>query len=315
MHDGLPWLWPGLITADDPSSLQRITPQGRGHRLFYESWRWREINVYLFSVRYPGVTIEFQVHPELRGPQRRDQEVEYFARMLGRLPAILLQRVEKVSIDIGYQSAQANRERRTLHAFFRMNRRLEEFGCGARPGSTRCEYAPNVGATGSAEEMYIHEAGHMLDDLYLDSACWRNAQKSDGEFISPVRAGLPQPRGLGRVARGLLRAPIPTGPARPSPPARHPGDDPGAYPVHGSVGPGNRPAARMTRAPRRDPELESGGHDDEKRPCFAGTYGGREAAGRDDGRASDRRGDDPEGVEPRRGCALLPRAWLHLGVV
>ncbi len=182
MHDGLPYLWPGLITADDPSSLQSVTDAGRADRLFWESYRWRYVNVHLFNVQYPGITIEFHVHPDMRSLVR-EQKVEEFALMLGRLPAVLLRRVRAVSIDVGYQTASANGTEFILHSTERMTKRLDNFYCGSRPGTTWCGKAPG-GARGALEETYIHEAGHLFDDEYGHTRCWLNAQRSDGEFIS-----------------------------------------------------------------------------------------------------------------------------------
>ena len=189
--DGLPWIWPEIITADDPSSLQGVTPEGRGRRLFWESWRWRTVNVRLFRAKYyDGAEIEVQVHPEwwrLRGrdgtgrngepppydspsyeeetaTERRHAEVEFVANVIGRLPALYRERILVATLDIGYWPPAANRERQTVHFLSRGNDRME--------------------SVGSTEEMYIHEAGHLLEDEYATTPCWRAAQASDGEFIS-----------------------------------------------------------------------------------------------------------------------------------
>lgn len=198
--DGLPWIWPHIITADDPSSLLDVTYEGRGRRLFWESgWRWQELNVHLFRARYRGrVQIEVQVSPEWRRRRGRNgtttrhgdpapyasptymerterermaSEVDFIANVIGRLPALYRDRIHVASLDAGYWPPSANRERRTVHFLTRGNDRME--------------------SEGATEEMYIHEAGHLLEDEYAITDCWRNAQQSDGEFISVYAASDP----------------------------------------------------------------------------------------------------------------------------
>lgn len=209
--DGLPWRWPHIITADDPSSLQEVAYEGRGRRLFWESWRWQEFNVHLYRARYRGgVEIEVQVSPEWRrrrgrnGTKKRDgtpapypspeymerterermtAEVEFIANVLGRLPALYRDRIRAASLDVGYWPPGANRDHRTVHFLTRGNDRMEAYG--------------------ATEEMYIHEAGHLLEDEYATTECWRNAQAADGEYISVYAASDPgsgvegDPRGPG----------------------------------------------------------------------------------------------------------------------
>ena len=195
----LPWTWPGIITSADPSSLQDVTYAGRGRRDFWESWRWVEITVHVYTATYrDGTEIEIHVSPEWRrrrgraaqagwehgdppndSPaydqrverQRMTAEVEFVANVIGRLPGAYIERIRIATLDAGYQVASANRERRTVHFHSRFNDKMESFG--------------------STEEYYIHEAGHLFDDEFLDTDCWREAQISDGEFISEYAALVP----------------------------------------------------------------------------------------------------------------------------
>jgi len=199
--DGLPWIWPHIITADDPSSLREVTYEGRGRRQFWESWRWQVLNVHLFRARYRGdgeIEIEIQVSPEWRrrrgrnGAETRDgrpapyptpeymertergrmaTEVEFIANALGRLPALYRERIQAASLDTGYWPPGAHRDSRTVHFLTRGNDRME--------------------SAGATEEMYLHEAGHLLEDEYATTDCWRNAQRSDGEYISVYAASDP----------------------------------------------------------------------------------------------------------------------------
>ena len=196
--DGLPWIWPGIITEDDPTSLIEIVPDGRGRRPFWESYRWEEMNVHLFRARYQtGAEIEIRVGPEWRrrrgrtppldwapdGPSGPDYstietergrmaaEVRYIAEVLGRLPSLYLGRILAASLDSGYWPPAANREHQMVHFLSRGNDRMN--------------------AVGAIEEMYLHEAGHLLEDEFAITDCWREAQISDGEFISVYAASDP----------------------------------------------------------------------------------------------------------------------------
>lgn len=74
----LPWIWPHILTSDDPSALREVVPNGKGKRRFWESWRWQEMNVWLFTARYRGgVEIEIQVSPEWRRRRVRAAQREW----------------------------------------------------------------------------------------------------------------------------------------------------------------------------------------------------------------------------------------------
>ena len=189
----LNWKWTNLITSHDRSRLVEVVPAGTGVREWWEQWRWIDrMRVRLFTARYAtGQEIEIQVSPEWRrrknrnawGPNqggrvpwpspRYDQpkeldrmaaEVEFVANVLGRLPNLLRRRIRAVSLDQGYYFAGAARRLQTLHFYTRLNDRME-----------------SVGAT---EETYLHEVGHLFEDEYMYTDCWRNARRRDGEVIS-----------------------------------------------------------------------------------------------------------------------------------
>ncbi len=194
--DGLPWIWPNVITEDDPSSLRAVAYEGQDRRLFWEQWRWQSVNVHVFRARYRGdLTVEVQVGPEWRrrrgrtaqeeywsvgggphGPaydekterERMNTEARHIAEVIGRLPALYRRSIRVISLDAGYSHPGANRDRQTVHFYTRYNDKMNSYG--------------------SIEEIYLHEAGHLLEDEYATTACWRNAQKSDGEFISVYAA-------------------------------------------------------------------------------------------------------------------------------
>jgi len=194
----LPWIWTNVITEDDPSALMEIEYVGRGRRPFWESWRWVDVDVRVFTAQYPGGDIEIHVGPEWRrrhgrtaqkeywsppdapfGPayeertewRRLNTEVRHIAEVIGRLPALYRERVLVIALDGGYYFPGAHRDSRTVHFYSRYNDKMNSYG--------------------SIEEMYLHEAGHLLEDEYAVTDCWRDAQAADGEYISEYAASDP----------------------------------------------------------------------------------------------------------------------------
>ncbi|MCY3844094.1 MAG: hypothetical protein OXH69_11190 [Acidobacteria bacterium] len=210
----LPWIWPDVIMADDPWESVAVTHLRGGKRQFDEGWTRLSIPgggnptvvVHLYRAAYrDGHAIEIQVHPEYnrrrgrtgedtrtwdgrrneyKGPaydeptlkERRFTEVEWMAQMVGRLPSLMRSRIRVLTLETGYGGMWANRGRREVRFHTRFNDKLESYGAG--------------------EEYLIHEAGHLLEDEYAVTECWREAQRSDGEFISEYAASDP---GSGRA--------------------------------------------------------------------------------------------------------------------
>ena len=201
----LPWIWPGIIEITDTGVASEVEYVGRRRRPFDEGWSRPSVgdgvivNVFLYRAVYPGHQIEIYVHPEYnrrrgrtgeditwedpvrvyRGPaydeetlrERRFAEVRYLADMIGRIPALMRERILVVTLDTGYSNVWANRGRREIRFHSRFNDKLESYG--------------------AAEEYLIHEAGHLLEDEYAATDCWREAQASDAEFISEYAASDP----------------------------------------------------------------------------------------------------------------------------
>ena len=154
-------------------------------------------------------------------------EVEFIADVLGRLPAPARRRVAVAALDNGYSYPGAARERRILHFYSRYNDKTESFG--------------------ATEEIYVHEAGHLLEDEFAPTDCWREAQVSDGEFISEYAAFDPgsgiagDPSGPGgedfaETYLCLRRAPASSGASAVGHRAHHPRDHPGPHRLHGRLG-------------------------------------------------------------------------------
>ena len=163
-----------IIGPADPTSLQSVTYIGRGERTIFDRRpdRWITVNAYLFRVRYENAELEFQVNPEFGSREAARKEVDIYAPALGRLPAVLLSRAQKVHVNSG-------------HGLFGGNWSDRSFLIHRADGQVFI-------SDGLLEEVFIHEGGHIsLDGHHKDSAKWRAAQAADGVFISEYARDFP----------------------------------------------------------------------------------------------------------------------------
>ena len=179
-HTGIPpyagtvFITPDVLGPSDPTSLRGVTYAGRGQREIYDRRpdRWITVNAYLFTARYAGQELEFQVNPEFGSREAARAEVDTYAPALGRLPAVLLSRAREVEINAGKELFGGNEFNRSFLIHTNQGR----------------EYIRN----GFLEEVFLHEAGHVsLDLAHANSAGWRSAQEADGVFISDYARDFP----------------------------------------------------------------------------------------------------------------------------
>ena len=173
-YQGTVFITPNLLGPADPTSLQSVTYIGRGERVIYDRrpGPWITVNAYLFSVRYEGTDLEFQVNPEFGSRGAAQTEVDTYAAALGRLPAVFLLRAQKVQINAG-------------HKLFGGNWHDRSFLIHTDQGK---EYIRN----GHLEEALIHEGAHVsLDGAHASSPGWRAAQTKDGVSISAYARDYP----------------------------------------------------------------------------------------------------------------------------
>ena len=173
-YSGTVFVTPDLVGPADPTSLQSVTYIGRGERFIYDRRpaAWITVNAYLFRAVYEGVELEFQVNPEFGSREAARAEVDAYAAALGRLPAVLLSRAQKVHVNAGHELFGGNWGDRSF---------LIHTGQGQA-------YIRD----GFLEEVFIHEAGHVsLDGVHAKAVEWRAAQAADGLFISEYARDFP----------------------------------------------------------------------------------------------------------------------------
>ena len=100
---GTVFISPDVLTGADPTSLTGVEYTGRGEREIFDRRvdDWLVVDAYLFDAQYAGGVVEFQVNPEFGGVEVARSEVDTYAPVLGRLPAVMLSRVREVEVNAG----------------------------------------------------------------------------------------------------------------------------------------------------------------------------------------------------------------------
>src|SRR5688572_11663869 len=163
---GTIFLDPDIITGNDPTSFQTLTPNGQGSRTMFDRRvnDWITVEAYLFQVTYDdGLNIEVQVNPEFESSTLAEVQAEKYAIVIGRLPASLRQDVQTAWIHKG----------------------VNLFGGGNNNILIHIGQADLYENDGILEETLVHEASHTsLDAIHANAPGWVNAQHEDPTFIS-----------------------------------------------------------------------------------------------------------------------------------
>jgi len=139
-------------------------------------------DVYTFEVAFADQSqVGIWVHPSVGTREDAEELAALLVGPLGRLPAVMRQRLSHVVVHSGNHTAFAE----DLGHFFAV-------------------YADNFRArigTHDLEETVFHESVHAtLDAEWADSAEWRQAQAADGAFITEYAAKVPEDEDLAESA-------------------------------------------------------------------------------------------------------------------
>ena len=166
---GTVWVDPDIITRDDPTTFQSLAYMGRGNRLVFDGRRgdWDWMSVLRFEARFEeGRHVEIWVNPEFDRETARGH-ADAYARIFGRLPAVLRDCVQAIEIH-GGDHAGGNDVKNRVH----MNTTI---------------LSDSDHRKGFIEEVLVHEAGHACEAELRGtphSPEWLDAQDTDPEFIS-----------------------------------------------------------------------------------------------------------------------------------
>jgi hypothetical protein len=165
-YHGTIFLSPDIITANDPTSFESISPAGHGSRVMFDRRvnNWITVDAYLFNATFDdGLSVEVQVNPEFGSAELAQAPAEKYAIVIGRLPSTLRKDVQTVWIHKG----------------------TELFGGGNNNLLIHIGQADVYESEGILEETFVHEASHTsLDHPHATAAGWVAAQDKDPTFIS-----------------------------------------------------------------------------------------------------------------------------------
>jgi len=157
---------PDIITSADPTTYVKVIYRGKAVRSVFDRRmdQFSKVKVHIFTARYSDShDIEVQVNPEFGGRIKAKAPAVKFAKVLGRLPKVLRDGIDSLTIHDG----------------------LELFGGGSHNVLVHTLQSKEYERDGILEETLVHEASHAaLDDKHASSAGWLKAQKADPEFIS-----------------------------------------------------------------------------------------------------------------------------------
>jgi len=154
-----------LITDADPTAFVDLTYAGQGSRSMFDrrTASFITVDAHLFDARFGATkTVEIQVNPEMSAADA-EAEARFYAAAIGRIPAFLFRDLDTVWIHRG----------------------MQPFGGGNRNLLIHTEQGQAYVATGSLEEIFIHEGAHTsLDAYHVAAPRWIEARNADGVAIS-----------------------------------------------------------------------------------------------------------------------------------
>lgn len=164
--DGTIFIDPDVITKDSPTVFKKATYQGRDRRQVFDRRKNRFVKIRAFVFRLTfsdGTRIAAVVNPEFRRQRAALAQARKYAKVTGRLPAVLRRDVDELWINKG----------------------KELFGGGNDSLLIHTGQAKVYKKAGILEEALAHEATHTsLDADLAASAGWLAAQTADATYVS-----------------------------------------------------------------------------------------------------------------------------------
>ena len=177
-RDGAVFLAPDTITQNDPSALLNVTFLANETRNIPDNRVQNDVDtlVNIFTASYAGgKQVTVMVNAEIAFSQS-EIEADRYARILGQLDPILREEIDVLWIHAGDATFSGNPGGIVIHT-----------------GRANQSLIPQ----GFLEETMAHESVHAaLDELYLRSQEWFDAQKSDVTFPTDFAREFPETEDL-----------------------------------------------------------------------------------------------------------------------
>lgn len=171
-----------IIRASDESALAGLDDAGRGDRRIWDKRVDGEpvVNAFLFIARYTdGTNIEIAINPEFGTREKAEAEALRFAFPLGQLPTLLRAGIHRFSVHMGHEGFHAGTGQVIVYS---------------GTADQRASY-------NHLEESLFHESVHAsLDEMHRVSDEWKQAQVSDGQFLTSYAARSPEREDLAETA-------------------------------------------------------------------------------------------------------------------
>ena len=171
-----------IIHTSDPNTFACLEYSGRGDRQIWDKRVDNEpiVNAFLFVARYDdGTSIEIAINPEYETKENAQAEALRFANPLGQLPTLLRAGIRRLSVHMG----------------------KEGFHAGTGQVVVYSGYADDRLRSNHLEESLFHESVHAsLDEDHRLSGAWREAQVSDGRFLTSYAQKSPEREDLAETA-------------------------------------------------------------------------------------------------------------------
>jgi hypothetical protein len=163
-----------LVTEDDPSALMSVVFEGQVPQLMPDSRSDIDniVNAFVFTANYESEAITIFVNPEFGDQAAAQEEAEFYAEVIGRIPVSLRNGISNgvsfLYIHQGFEPLASNQDYIAIYT----------------------GRATELNNRGILEETLIHESVHVSLDLELqdptNSSTWLAAQTADGNAISQL---------------------------------------------------------------------------------------------------------------------------------
>ena len=171
-----------IITISDPSTFACLEYVGRGDRQIWDKRVDGEpiVRAFLFDARYnDGTSIEIAVNPEFGTEEKAQAEALRYANPLGQLPTLLRAGIHRFGVHMGDKGFHAGTGQVVVYSGM---------------ADERSSYD-------HLEESLFHEAVHAsLDEGHRLSDGWKEAQASDGRFLTSYGQKSPDREDLAETA-------------------------------------------------------------------------------------------------------------------